>query len=61
MNLEDILKALKSCGIEPEKYGYGHHYGGMQDSYYIKDNKYYHPEQDILNPQKILNSSSYLL
>ena len=53
MNLQQVLDALKSCGIKTELF-YGSH-GGVQDSYYIKDGKYYHSYPDDFDrPRKII-------
>ena len=49
MNLEDVLKALTSCGINPEAYDYGH-------DYYIKNNKYYRSfPDDFDRPSEIIH------
>lgn len=53
MNLEDVLKALKSSNIEPKNYGYNRH-GGAYDCFYIENGKYYHSYPDDFDRMKEL-------
>ena len=54
MSLEQVLAALNSCGIDPEKYGYNSR-GGIYDGYFIEDNKYFQSYPDDFDrPKKII-------
>lgn len=49
MNLQNVLEALKSCGYEPESYGYNKTDMSME-KYYTENGRYYHEQPD--NPDR---------
>lgn len=49
MNLQNVLEALKSCGYEPESYGYNKTDISME-KYYTENGRYYHEQPD--NPDR---------
>lgn len=49
MNLQNVLEALKSCGYEPESYGYNKTDMSME-KYYTENSRYYHEQPD--NPDR---------